>query len=118
VGIHIKRLRGKGRDLPGAVKGPVNIGHVHERVELLGLLARQHEGLDAEDLANGVQPLILLQPLLAANFYTSYKGLIIILMYTIFTILRSRNLTVHERNKIIWHNRYHFKQFPLGVYGL
>ncbi len=81
------RLRGKGRDLPGAVKGPVNIGHVHERVELLGLLAGKNEGLNAEDLANGVQPLILLQPFLAVNYYTSYKGLIIILMYIIFTMV-------------------------------
>ncbi len=69
VGLTQWSYRGKVRDLPGAVKGPVYIGHVHERVELLGLLAGQDEGLNAEDLAYGVEPLILLQPLLAANFY-------------------------------------------------
>jgi hypothetical protein len=74
------RLRGKGyKDLPGAVKGPVYIGHVHERVELLGLLARQDEGLDAEDLAYGVEPLILLQPLLVKTF--------IYMMYKIFALM-------------------------------
>ena len=71
MGIDIKRLRGKGRDLPGAVKRPEYIGHVHERVELLGLLARQDKRIDAEDLTNGAEPLILLQPFLAAKFYAT-----------------------------------------------
>ena len=48
----------------GAVERPVDVVDVHQRVELLGLLGAQHVRLDPEELAESVQPLVLVQPLL------------------------------------------------------
>jgi hypothetical protein len=59
-GIHsIYRLVGRQGLLPGAVQRAVDVGHVHEGVQLLRLLPRQDVGLDPEDLAKGVESLVL-----------------------------------------------------------
>ena len=52
----------------GRVERAVDVVHVHERVELLGVLGPQHVAVHPHHLADGVQPLVLLEPLLVVGY--------------------------------------------------
>mmetsp|Transcript_26820 Transcript_26820/g.68142 ORF Transcript_26820/g.68142 Transcript_26820/m.68142 type:complete len:204 (+) Transcript_26820:2133-2744(+) len=65
VGVH--HTRGVNCAVSGRVHGTVDVVHVQDRVNLLGLGRRQHPALHAEVTAQGPQPLILVQPLFVAS---------------------------------------------------